>query len=428
LDHADANENVYNNSTGDFTSHLRGDVRFRYEEISISADEAVWQKAEGIIDFRGNITVEEKGQVMTCDRLHFVRDSSVLTASGNVLYQDSAKITFMRGRTAEYATNKKECTLIGSPLLTRVDSTSADTLFIRGRTMVYSDSLKIATVAENVRITRGDLVATCRNAKYYVDDNYAKLRVNPVINYEKHKIVGDSVDLFFSDEKFEGACVMGNTHGHYSEIADSSKDTTVTDIWSDSLYLSMYESGKVNAMKAFGSARGKYSEVTAQSGSVTSTDLSSDSLHMYMLETGKVSAIKAFGKAHGRNAEWSAAGAAKDSLITHIWGDSLRVRMSDAGKIRSMRAFGNVLSKNFAAGDSARTNEVSGRTMMLTFGADGKVERAIVRGEARSTYYIDEADGGGCNSAGGEQIVVTFSRGKAQRLHVKGGAKGMYFP
>ena len=475
LERANSNENIYDNATEDFISYLRGDVRFRYDDISISADSAVWRKNDGIVDFTSNITVSHKGQIMTCERLYFVKGDKLLTASGKVLYQDSAKITFIRGSTAEYMTDKKECALRGDPLLTRVDSASTDTLFIRGITMVYNDSTKIANVNDNVRINRGELSATGRRGEYFVKKNVAKLRIHPVINYEKHVVTGDSVDLFFGKETFEGACVLGNTHGRYIETPDSTKDTTTADIWSDSMALSMYDSKKVNSMKAFGNARGKYSETSASKSAVTTTDITSDSLHTFMFETGKISAMKAFGnangryressdtaksamstnitsdslrismfetgkinsmtafgKAHGRNAEWNAT-SAKDSLITHIWSDSLRVRVSETGKMRSMRAFGNVQSRHFAAGDSAQANEVSGRTLMLTFGEDGKAEKAIVMGEAKSTYFIAEADGGGCNIAGGAQIVVTFNKGKAQRLQVWGktngaGAKGVYFP
>jgi lipopolysaccharide export system protein LptA len=475
LERARSNENIYDNATEDFVSYLRGDVFFRYDDITIAADSAVWRKNDGVVDFTSNITVEHKGQLMTCERLYFVKGDKLLTANGNVLYQDSARVTFIRGNSAEYMTDRKECTLRGDPLLTRVDSASTDTLFIRGRTMVYNDSTKIANVNENVRINRGELSAVSKRGEYSVKKNIAKLRIDPVINYEKHRVVGDSVDLFFGKETFEGANVMGNTHGRYTEASDSTKDTAVADIWSDSMSLSMYGSKKVNSMKAFGNARGKYSETSASSGAVTATDITGDSLHLFMFEaTGKINAIKAFGgvkgryresadtaksvmstdissdslrvsmfetgkiasmtafgEAHGRNAEWGAAAKkdnAKDTLITHIWSDSLRVRMSDAGKINSMRAFGNVRSKNFAAGDSARASEVSGRTLMLTFVDGGKVERAIVMGGARSTYFIDETDGGGCNVAAGERIVVTFGGGKAQRLKVLGGARGVYFP
>jgi lipopolysaccharide export system protein LptA len=467
LERANSNENIY--SGGEFVSYLRGNVVFRYEGMRISSDEATWWKNKGIVDFRKNVNAEEKGQVVTCDRMHFSREKKLLTAAGNVLYQDSAKITFISGNNAEYATDSKECTLRGNPLLTRIDSAGVDTLFIRGRIMRYNDSLKIATVTDNVNIRQGELVATCRKSDYFVNTSMALLRITPVINYDKHRVTGDSIDLFFDEQKLKSASVMGNAHGRSTEVADSSKDTTITDIWSDSLYIAMYESGKMNCMKAYGSARGYfsetaaatnvktatkiksdslqmfmfetgkisamkaysravggYSEISGLTGSATTMDITSDSMHMSMFETGKVNAMKAFGSAHGRSAEWGAA--STDSAITHIWSDSLRVAISKAGKINSMKAFGSVLSRNFLQGDSARSNEVSGQKMMITFGDAGKIEKAVVRGDAKSIYYIEDADGGGCNKAGGDQIVVMFAQGKAQRLLVRGNSRGVYYP
>jgi len=467
LERANSNENIY--TGGEFVSYLRGNVVFRYEGMRISSDEATWWKSKGIVDFRKNVKATEKGQIVTCDRMHFSREKSLLTAVGDVRYQDSAKVTFISGNNAEYATDKKECTLRGNPLLTKIDSAGVDTLFIRGRVMIYNDSLKIATVTDNVNIRQGDLLATCRKSDYFVNTSTAALRVNPIINYDKHRVVGDSIDLFFDEQKLKNACVMGNAHGRAMEIADSSKDTTITNIRSDSLYIAMYESGKMNYMKAFGSARGdfsettvatkvktvtnvtsdslqmfmfesgkisamkaysravgKYSETSESTGSATTMDITSDSMQMSMFETGKVNAMKAFGSAHGRSAEWGAA--STDSTITHIWSDSLRVAISKEGKIHSMKAFGNVLSQNFVQSDSTRSNEVSGQKMMITFGNTGKIEKAVVRGDAKSIYYIDETDGGGCNKAGGDQIVVMFVQGKAQRLRVSGNSQGIYYP
>jgi hypothetical protein len=379
--------------------------------------------------------------------------------------------------------------------------------------MKYTESLKIATVLDNVNIRQGGLTATCRKADYFSETSVALLRTNPVINYEKHKVVGDSIDLFFSDEALKSASVMGRAHGYYKEIADSSKDTTITNIWSDSLYLSMFESGKIEYMKAFGNARGGYTEAGAdngdkskmhitsdslhmhmfetgkvrsmkafanargdysdsssQSGIATATKLVGDSLHMFMFETGKMRAMKALGNAngdyfessartggamamniasdslhmfmfqtgkmrammavggaHGRSSEWGAA--STDSAITHIWGDSLRVRVAETGRIRSMRAAGQVRCLNFALADSAaRANEVTGQTMTLSFSPAGQIERALVKGGAQSIYYIEEAEGGGTNRAGGDQILVAFQNGKAQRLRVRGKASGIYFP
>jgi hypothetical protein len=470
LEHAGSNENIYSAETGDFISYLRDSVVFRYEDLRISAEEATWHRSNGIVDFSNNVRVEQRGQVMTCDQLRFERDKNVLTASGNVLYRDSAGVTFIRGRTAEYSTDKKECVLRGNPLLTRIDTTETDTLFISGRVMVYNDSLKIATVTDDVKITRGELTATCRWSRYFAETNTALLRIFPVINYESHRVVGDSIDLVFGEETLESARVMGNAHGFYSEVSEASGNSVTTNVWSDSLHLSMFESGKINSMKAFGNARGSFTEIAAATGNVTRTDISSDSLRMFMFETGKINSIKAnggargkysetaaetgnatainlmsdsmhifmfdngkintmkaFGEAHGRSAEWSAV-SERDSTITHIWSDSLRVMLSDAGRISSMRAFENVLSRNFVAGDSARANEVSGRRMILMFDTDGKIERAVVRGDARSVYFIEESDGGGTNIAGGDRIIVTFTQGRARRLQVHGNASGIYFP
>lgn len=515
LERANSNENVYESSSGNFISFLRGNVVFRLDDIRISADEAMWNRNAGVVDFHKNVRVEQRGQEMLCERLNFQRNRNTLSAIGSVRYSDSAKITFMRGQIAEYATDKKECVVHGSPLLTRADTADVDTLFISGRFMMYNDSLKIATVNDSVKIVRGSLTATGKKGQYFANEDLAKLRINPVILYEKHRVIGDSVDLFFGKESLEGAVVMGNTHGFYSEVADSSADTTVMNIWSDSLYMAMFgsgkvrsikasghargdysenpaspskppvsthitsdsmymfmqetgkvsatkayggvqaryaeaasqskavtavtritsdsmhmhmfETGKVSAMKAYGGARARYVETAADETSANITNITSDSMHVFMFETGKINTMKAFGKAHGRSTEWSAA-SEKDSSITHIWSDSLRVAFTDAGKINTMRAFGSVVSRNFTAGDSARTNEVSGDRMTLAFSSGGKIERALVRGNAKSRYFVDEADGGGCNEARGDQIIVTFIRGKAQRLKVRGRAKGIYFP
>jgi lipopolysaccharide export system protein LptA len=273
LERAGSNENIYMAETGEFISYLRGGVVFLFEDVRMSSEEATWQRSSGIIDFNIDVVVEQRGQVLTCDRLHFVRERNFLIAIGNVLYQDSAKVTFISGNTAEYRTDTRECVLRGDPLLTRIDTTEVDTLFIRGKLMTYSDSLKTAAVIDSVNILRGSLTATCEKADYFADENMAILRINPVIYYEKHKIVGDSIDLFFGKESLESARVIGNTHGYYSEVADSSNDTTTMHIWSDSLHLSMFESGKINSMKAFGNARGNYSEASASSGITTTTNI-----------------------------------------------------------------------------------------------------------------------------------------------------------
>ncbi|MDR0307960.1 MAG: hypothetical protein LBI42_14135 [Chitinispirillales bacterium] len=381
LERADRNENVY--SRGELVSNLSGNVIFRYENIRISSDEATWWKNKGVINFRKKVKVEHDGQTMTCDRLHFERDKNTLTAAGNFLYRDSAQVTFLSGNDGQYVIDTKLFTLRGKPQLVRKDSTDTDTLFINGRIMTYNDSLKIATVTDSVRIRRGSLKASCKNAEYFANTNMATLRTLPEVFYENHKITGDSIDLHFGKETLKAARVVGNSYALYMESPASSKDTNITHIWSDSLFLAMSDSGRMEDIRAFGKVHGRYTEASPSS---------------------------------------------KDTSITHIWSDSLFALMSDSGHLDSMQAFGRVLSRYFLQGDSTRANEASGRSMTLRFGENRKVEKAFIRGNARSIYYIEESDGGGRNEASGDQIVVTFAMGRARLLHLRGNARGIYFP
>jgi len=429
LERANSNENIY--SGGELVSHLRGSVVFRYEDMRISSDEATWWRNDGRVDFRRRVRVERAGDIITCDRLHFARETNLLTASGRFVYQDSARITILSGNHAEYSIDGKTFQLRGNPLLVRKDDAETDTLFIRGRIMTYNDSLKIATVIDSVNITRGNLKAASQNAQYFTNTNMAYLRRSPEVFYENHRVTGDSIDLHFGNETLKSARVVGNSHGRYTEVSASSNDTTVTYIWSDSLLLTMSDdsgNGRLETMKAFGKVHGRYVEVSPVSNDTSVTNIWSDSLLLIMSnsEHGRLETMKALGSVHGHYIEISPS--SRDTTITHIWSDSLLLTMSDAGKLDSMQAFGRVLSRYFAAGDSARANEVSGRVMTLKFNEAGKVERAFVRGSAKSVYYIEESDGGGRNEASGDQIIVNFVLGRARLLHLRGNARGTFFP
>ncbi|MFP4163664.1 MAG: hypothetical protein ACLFVE_06780 [Chitinispirillaceae bacterium] len=338
LERANRNENIYSN--GEFISHLRGNVVFRYDDMKIRADQATWHKSQGVVSFRKGVRVERDRQLLTCDWLHFTRKNNLIRARGDFFFEDSAEYTTLTGREAEYEVDDRNFLLRGNPRLVRRDTTENDTLFISGSLMEYADSNKQATVTENVNIRKGKLVATCRKADYFTDSNSANLRVKPEVFYENHKVVGDSVDLYFGKEALEMARVVGNSHGRYTEFSKHSRDTS----------------------------------------------------------------------------------------ITHIWSDSLHLTVSDSGMLDSLYAYGKVLSKYFLKGDSSRANEASGKIMVISFEQDGKVEKAVINGNARSVYHIDESDGRGRNEASGDQIVVLFELGKARVLKLRGSTRGMYFP
>ncbi|MFW5812997.1 MAG: hypothetical protein ACOCXC_01610 [Fibrobacterota bacterium] len=337
LKRADRNENIYSN--GEFISHLRGDVVFHYDDMRIRADEATWRKSQGVVSFRNGVKVERERQILTCNWLHFTRKSNFIRANGNFFFHDSSEYTTLSGREAEYDVKSRDFLLRGKPLLVRKDTVENDTLFISGTRMSYADSSKQATVTENVRIRKGKLEATCRKADYFTKKDNAQLRIKPEVFYENHKVIGDSVDLYFGKESLKSARVIGNSHGRYAEISKSSKDTTITHIWSDSLHLTVSDSGMLDSLYAFGRVQSKY---FLEGDSTRANEASGKLMVLSFRDDGKVDRAVINGNARSIYYIEEADGRGRNEAS----GDQIVV-MFELGKARLLKLRGSARGKYF---------------------------------------------------------------------------------
>jgi lipopolysaccharide export system protein LptA len=135
------------------------------------------------------------------------------------------------------------------------------------------------------------------------------------------------------------------------------------------------------------------------------------------------------GNSHGIYADADTAGRhARDTSYTHIWGDSLYMAVSDSGKLEVIWSVGKASSKNFRSTDPALANTANGKIMMLGFGNDGNVQKLKIWGNARSTYFVEDASGRGCNEVSGDIVSVLFAKGKTQFVSIAGSTRGSYFP
>ena len=66
--------------------------------------------------------------------------------------------------------------------------------------------------------------------------------------------------------------------------------------------------------------------------------------------------------------------------------------------------------------------------MMLGFGDDGLAKNLKIWGNARSTYFVDDAGGRGCNEVSGDSVQVSFVRGRVYYVTLAGSTRGIYFP
>jgi hypothetical protein len=118
----------------------------------------------------------------------------------------------------------------------------------------------------------------------------------------------------------------------------------------------------------------------------------------------------------------------RDTSFTHIWGDSLDMAMSDSGRPQVLWAIGKAASRSFDKHDSTSPNKASGKIMMLAFNKTGDVHHLKIWGNARSTYFVNDSSGRGCNEVSGDSVSVSFANGRAQFVTLAGSTRGVYFP
>jgi lipopolysaccharide export system protein LptA len=338
LESADINENTL--SKGELISVLRGNVVFVYDDIRIRSDEATWLRKKGAVAFKNNIHVVRGRQQLTCRRLNFAKENSILTATGNFDYYDTTEQSRLRGDEAEYRVNSRNFSIKGNPVFIRFDTASGETLTIKSLSMYYVDSLKRATAIDSVRIRKGILFSTCGLAHYYITTNAALLRRNPEIRYGIHRLSGDSVDLNFSKESLRDASVVGASHGVYADTSDRTPvDTAYTHIWGDSLYMAVTDSGTLEVLWAIGKASSR----------------------------------------NFRNSDPSAANTASGKIMMLGFGND--------GNVRSLKIWGNACSTYFVDDAGGRgCNEVSGDSVAVLF-SQGKARFVTLAGSTRGKYF-----------------------------------------
>jgi len=132
------------------------------------------------------------------------------------------------------------------------------------------------------------------------------------------------------------------------------------------------------------------------------------------------------GSSHGVYADTSS-GKRGDTAYTHLWGDSLYMAVSDSGRLDVLWTIGKASSNNFRTSEPAIANTASGKIMMLGFGSDGNVKNLKIWGNARSTYFVDDPNGRGCNEVSGDSVAVLFSQGKTRFVRLAGSTRGLYY-
>jgi lipopolysaccharide export system protein LptA len=333
-----ANSNNNSMSGDELISVLEGNVVFLYDDAVIKSEYAKWWRSKGTVHFSNHVHVTKQKQSLTCDQLEYVKSKKWLKADGAIDFYDGKERTRLQGQHADYYPDSKFITVTGKPVFINYDTTAHDTLIIHGEKMSYSDSLKLALVERAVTIQKGKLLSRCQTARYYTEGNRAQLRFKPDIMFDHDSLSGDSVDLLFTKKAMRGMSVDGNSHGRYKDV--SGKDTLLTDMVGDSLYMAFNDSGKVDSLWAYRNVKSYYRPVK-------------DSLH----------ANEAYGKL-------------------------MIVAFDKKGDVDNVKVWGNAKSVYHVRESDKGVNIASGDSIAVAF-KEGKASHVMLSGSVRG-YYAPE--------------------------------------
>jgi lipopolysaccharide export system protein LptA len=338
-----ANRNLNTMNNGEIISTLEGNVVFLYDDAVIKSEYAKWWKSKGTVHFANRVRVTKKDQVLVCDRLNYDKNKKWLAADGSVDFYEGKDKTRLRGSHADYYPDSKFIMLTGKPEFINYDTTAHDTLIVHGEMMSYNDSLKCAYVERHVSIAKGKLFSRCDTAQFYTEMNKALLRVSPQILFEHDSLAGDSIDLSFTKRALKGMSVDGNAHGLYKDF--SRKDTLLTQVFGDSMYMALDDSGRVDSLWIYRNVKSSYSPVSDPS-----------------------KANEAYGKV-------------------------MVVDFTEKGDVDNVKVWGNAKSVYHVEEGDKGCNVATGDSIAVEFNK-GKASRVMLAGSVRGFYAPEKAQKG----------------------------------
>jgi hypothetical protein len=173
-------------------------------------------------------------------------------------------------------------------------------------------------------------------AIYFPDSGKAHLREVPQIAFETDSLFGDSVDLLFTKNKLQKVKVRGSSHGLYRDFG--TKDTTLTQLFGDSLSMFMSDSGRIDSLYATGNVKSKYAPIQ------------------------------------------------KPKQTNEAYGKYMMVSFNKKNQIERVRVWGNAQSiYNVEEKDGRGMNDASGDSIRVSF-ANGKAANVRMSGSVRGYY------------------------------------------
>jgi lipopolysaccharide assembly outer membrane protein LptD (OstA) len=288
----------FNNDPDNTIVSLTDSVVFRQGEATLKGDRAVWYKTAGQVVVQGNAELQDEEQVLTCDRLTYIKRIKKAMARGHVVAVDPEEDAVITSGYAEYDRKSKEVVTTMSPHAVFKASTPEERVDIDARRMEYYTSKKRAVAIDSVTITRGKLKADCGHAELFSREDRIILTQSPLAQQEDNQLSGERMEVLVEDRKVRQVIVTGNPRATRREPTDSTRTDFAESYLTGRRIDFFLENEEVTKVQALGNAKSFYQPPPKDSAKTGKNEVSGDTLNLYLAE-GKAKEVEVIGGARG---------------------------------------------------------------------------------------------------------------------------------
>lgn len=238
--------------------YLYEDVRWKKGETTIESDFATYRQDEEWLRLLDGITVTEPKRTITSDTLDYFEADDQVVATGSVVVSSEEGRRELRTTRLVYLRESDRMTAHNRPVITVTREEEDDTthLVIIGDRVISCGEDSIYVIGE-VAVEGDSMNARCDSAFYDLEEDWIRLRENPVVNVSGYTAWGKEIDLHAPEEKLESVIVRGEAEAKgVKKLEEDGKPKGEERYWTvaDSLLLS-FEEEELNSLTALSRAR-----------------------------------------------------------------------------------------------------------------------------------------------------------------------------
>lgn len=264
---------------------LEGNVHVRQDTVEIFCDKAFYYRDIGKLILEGNVRIIRGPQILTARKVTYYEDRKLAIAEKKVYLQrpgqelrseyleyyyetdqafaktnlflvDRKSRAFVTAVQGEYVPQENRTRVENNAHFWQVDSSGSDTLHIYARVMNYYflNEDRRATAKDSVTIIRGDLVAQCDSAIYWLDDERVYLEKQPRAREKNNKLSGRQMEMDMSGMKLRRITVRGEATAVSVEDSAADKVSRLT----GQEIIAFISDQKIDQLWALKNARSKY--------------------------------------------------------------------------------------------------------------------------------------------------------------------------